>query len=252
MSLRVPSHTPFNRDDVRSYIITMLGGSTVEGERGLRVELTESQFNAAIRKAFDTFSRSIPRVCIASLDVSADVNVYEIPYTGYGVLDVQLERGDTPFLTPGDALTINLGAGVVSRTIPSLQGTYGIDEIYEVLQYSEMYQRQLGFNFEWDFFDGKLYIKNLPQGATEIAVTYAAMHDYESIPQQHRDWIRDFALAAAKQILGHRRRKFPIPGPGGQPLLQDANLVEEGKREEDELKQDLLNRQAPYAPEWFG
>jgi len=55
-------------------------------------------------------------------------------------------------------------------------------------------------------------------------------------------WIHRYARACAKITLGNAYRKFDgMPGPGGGISLPGADMINEGKEEQLELKQDLLD-----------
>jgi hypothetical protein len=55
-------------------------------------------------------------------------------------------------------------------------------------------------------------------------------------------WIKDFALASAKIILGEAREKFAtIASPQGGIQLNGTALKNEGKAELEVLEQDLIN-----------
>jgi len=59
-------------------------------------------------------------------------------------------------------------------------------------------------------------------------------------------WIRKYALAWAKQMLGQIRAKFgSVPGPTGEVTLKGDGLIQEGKEEELALITDLIKRSEP-------
>ncbi len=59
---------------------------------------------------------------------------------------------------------------------------------------------------------------------------------YDNINSIGKDWIRDYALALTKEILGHIRGKFrSIPIPGDSVELDWAELFQQAKEEKDAL-----------------
>jgi hypothetical protein len=55
-------------------------------------------------------------------------------------------------------------------------------------------------------------------------------------------WVRDYAFAQAKFILGEARSKFAtIAGPQGGTSLNGDNLKSEAQAELEKLEQDLIN-----------
>lgn len=63
---------------------------------------------------------------------------------------------------------------------------------------------------------------------------------YDKINSIGKQWIRRFALAVCKEMLGQIRSKFStIPIPGDNVTLNGANLITEGKEEQKELREEL-------------
>ena len=68
---------------------------------------------------------------------------------------------------------------------------------------------------------------------------------YENIPFENinsigKQWIRRFALALSKEMLGYVRSKFgSIPIPGSEVSLNGTDLVSQGKEEQTALRDEL-------------
>jgi hypothetical protein len=63
---------------------------------------------------------------------------------------------------------------------------------------------------------------------------------YESINAIGKQWIRRFALALTKEILGQVRGKFAtVPIPGESVTLNAADLLGQAKAEQDALREEL-------------
>ena len=63
---------------------------------------------------------------------------------------------------------------------------------------------------------------------------------YESINSIGKQWIRRFALALTKEILGQVRGKFAtVPIPGESVTLNAADLLGQAKAEQDALREEL-------------
>tara|TARA_Y100000034_G_C6873343_1_gene399047 strand:- start:406 stop:1698 length:1293 start_codon:yes stop_codon:yes gene_type:complete len=63
---------------------------------------------------------------------------------------------------------------------------------------------------------------------------------YKSINSIGKQWIRRFALAVSKEMLGHVRSKFgSIPIPGESITLNGADLISQGKEEQSALRDEL-------------
>ena len=64
---------------------------------------------------------------------------------------------------------------------------------------------------------------------------------YDKINSMGKQWIRRYALALCKEMLGYIRSKFAnIPIPNETITLNGTALVSEGKAEQKELKEELL------------
>ena len=63
---------------------------------------------------------------------------------------------------------------------------------------------------------------------------------YANINSIGKQWIRRFALALAKEMLGQIRGKFQtVPIPGESVTLNHSELISQGKEEQDKLREEL-------------
>jgi hypothetical protein len=63
---------------------------------------------------------------------------------------------------------------------------------------------------------------------------------YEKINSIGRQWIRQFALALAKELLGMIRSKFSnVPIPGGDLTLNGIDMITQGREDKNDLKTKL-------------
>lgn len=63
---------------------------------------------------------------------------------------------------------------------------------------------------------------------------------YENINSMGKNWIRRFALALSKEMLGHARRKLAtIPIPGSEVTLDGPALITEAIAEQEKLREEL-------------
>jgi hypothetical protein len=68
---------------------------------------------------------------------------------------------------------------------------------------------------------------------------------YDKINSIGKQWIRRFALALTKEMLGHVRSKFDkVPIPGDSVVLNGDKLIAEGKEEKDKLREELKTQLA--------
>ena len=63
---------------------------------------------------------------------------------------------------------------------------------------------------------------------------------FESINSIGKQWIRRFALALSKEMLGQIRGKFStLPIPGESVTLNHSELLSQGKDEQEKLREEL-------------
>ena len=63
---------------------------------------------------------------------------------------------------------------------------------------------------------------------------------YDTINSIGKQWIRRFALALSKEMLGLIRSKFAtLPIPGESVTLNGSDLVSQGKEEQNALREEL-------------
>jgi len=68
---------------------------------------------------------------------------------------------------------------------------------------------------------------------------------YDKINSIGKQWIRRFALALTKEMLGQIRSKFDkVPIPGDSVTLNGDKLIGEGKEEKDKLREELKTQLA--------
>lgn len=101
------------------------------------------------------------------------------------------------------------------------------------------------YNFIWDVSQHKLTILRRPTNDEDVDVrVYSRRTDDELITNPYTGpWLRSYATAKAKYMLGEARDKFPggFPGPNGSTTLNGATLKTEAQAEIDKLEKELLN-----------
>jgi hypothetical protein len=111
--------------------------------------------------------------------------------------------------------------------------------------------------FWFDFTVGSNAWTNTPQvsGSVPASTTVDGINNMNTLPFQNipydkinsigKQWIRRFALAVAKEMLGHVRSKFDkVPIPGDSVTLNGDKLLAEGKEEKDKLREELKTQLA--------
>jgi len=123
-------------------------------------------------------------------------------------------------------------------------------------QYQNLVGKMFGsfINFDWNSVTKKLRITQRPRGEENVLLW---MYNYKPDFILFQDtwagiWIRDYATARAKVILGEAREKFAtIASPQGGTNLNGTALKAEGKAEMEMLEQDLINNKDNQQPLTF-
>jgi len=94
----------------------------------------------------------------------------------------------------------------------------------------------------WDVLNGNL-LQLTPTPAVDdyCILEYRAL-DANTIHYAYKSWIKRFALACCKEILGQIRGKYQtLPGPGGGAQLNGGALIEQATQEKEKLMEELLS-----------
>ena len=87
---------------------------------------------------------------------------------------------------------------------------------------------------------GSTVVNSNKNGINNMNTIPFANIPYENINSVGKQWIRRYALAVSKEILGQVRSKFSsVPIPGENVQLNGTALVNEGKEEQKSLKEEL-------------
>lgn len=101
------------------------------------------------------------------------------------------------------------------------------------------------YNFTWDVNSHKLTIIRRPTADEEVAVrVYARKSEDDIINDPYTGpWLRSYATAYSKYVLGEARDKFPggFAGPNGSVTLNGATLKQEAQTEIEKLEKQLLD-----------
>ena len=114
-------------------------------------------------------------------------------------------------------------------------------------QYQETIGRVFGseINFIWKPSSHELELVRRPTAEEDVMCKVWMIKPEELILSDAYTgpWIRDFALAKCKQMLGEARGKFPggLPGPGGSVLLSGEQIKADAMADLERLETELQN-----------
>ena len=238
---------------VKETIITTLGGSDVA------VELTSTDLDVCIKEAVRRYSRMNPLKNREARQVApAAISAFELKPYCRDVVDVEISNpiqnfevmssqefnlfnswhlinaGYSTGLSKADEYQLTLIWREMTSKIYSLDPDYYIDEDIQFDETSDdvtatkprciHFFNPTGLSFKCSWIE-------------------VADRPLEKVTSRDEDWVLDYSLAHAKEILGRKRGKFRTLPVAGQPLeLDGIALLEEAKQEKLELNEELRQR----------
>lgn len=233
------------------------------GASGVVIELSPEDYVLAITEALDELSRYVPGEANASLAVSPSIKRYVVNHKNLiDVLDVQFlddkqasgNLSENPFLNFNTNGTTPLLGGV-SQQLSEEYLTLSYNESARVVMSSDPLS-QSGWEYNEDTGENEyaIYV-DVPSDTTYRAsyrylFTYDATDDKQcGLPRLRPPmipWVRDFATACARDILGQIRDKFKgISSPDGmtETGVDGADQIARAQQEKERLIEDIKNRQ---------
>jgi hypothetical protein len=242
------------RQPVVDYIKAMLGDGMID------VELDPIHYNTSIDRAFAKYrQRSANSVeeSYGFLTLEQDVNEYTL---SKDVIEVrQLFRRSVGSRTGGGdtgSLFEPFNLAYTNTYLLASSNMGGIATYYMFASYQKMIGKMFGseINFTWNPATKKLTIMQRPRGEeTLILWLYNNKPDFMILDDPYAGiWIKDYALAQCKVILGEAREKFnQIASPQGGTSLNGSNMKAEGTASIERLELELANYVTGEKPMWF-
>ncbi len=230
------------KQQVFDYCKAMLGDGMVD------VELDPIHYETALNRALAVFRQRSDNAVEESyvfLNLLVDTNEYILPAEIQQVR--QIFRRSIGSRTGGGS-----GGTVFEPFNLAYTNTYLLSSTnmgglltYELFaQYQELVGKMFGsfINFTYNSQSKKLRIEQRPRTEESVMLLcYNIRPDFALISDTYSgQWIKDYALANCKMMLGQAREKFAqIAGPQGGSSLNGAALKTEAQTEMDKLMEDL-------------
>ena len=226
------------------YIRTMLGDGMID------VELDPVHYNTALTRALMKYrqrSQNSVEESFGFLTLQSDVNEYTLAPEVMQVRQV-FRRSIGSRTGGGDGGTLfepfNLAYSNTYLLASSNMG--GLSTYYMFASYQKEVGKMFGsyINFDWNPTTKRLRITQRPRGEENVLLwMYNQRPDYILFQDNFAGiWIKDYALANCKVMLGEAREKFAtIASPQGGTSLNGTALKAEGKAEMEALELDLIN-----------
>lgn len=218
------------------------------GDQMVEVELDEEHLNLAIDMAIDRVRQRTTGGVEEShvfFTLQPDQDVYTLPEEIQEVEKLYRRgvgansTGGTNF-DPFEAAFSNIYLLQAGRT-----GGLATWDFFA--QYQETIGRVFGseINFIWDNYNHKLTLVRRPTAEEDVLCKVWMKKPADVIidDDYSKVWVREFALAQSKIMLGEARDKFPggLPGPAGSVLLNGQQLKTEGTADLERLEMELQN-----------
>jgi hypothetical protein len=232
------------RQVIIEYVKVMLGSGMID------VELDPVHYNVAIDKALAKYrqrSSNAVEESFGFLTLVTDSNEYIMPKE---VVEVrQLFRRSIGSRTgggDGGSLFEPFNLAYSNTYLLASTNMGGLATYYAFASYQKQVGKMFGgeINFTYNKTSKMLNIMQRPRAGEEVLVwMYNYRPDFNLLDDMYAgQWIKDYALANAKVILGEAREKFgTIASPQGGTQLNGTTLKTEGKAEMEILEQDLIN-----------
>jgi hypothetical protein len=242
------------KQKVVEYIQTMLGDGMVD------VELDPKHYNIAIDKALRKYrqrSQNSVEESFGFLTLQTDVNEYILAPEVMQVRQVfRRSIGSRSGGGDGGTLFEPFNLAYSNTYLLSSTNMGGLSTYYMFASYQKEVGKMFGsyINFDFNSNTKKLRITQRPRGEESVLLW---MYNYKPDFFLYQDtwaggWIRDYALANCKIILGEAREKFnQIASPQGGTSLNGTALKAEGKAEIEQLELDLINNKDNQQPLTF-
>jgi len=227
---------------VVDYIHARLGGDIID------LELDPTHYRVAVETAIAVYrqrSQNAYEESYAFLKLEANTAEYILPDE---IQTVQTIYRRTIGSTSSDSAANEFEpfeAGYLNTYLLQAGRTGGLLSYELYASYQELTARMFGgfINFTFNPSTHKLTLIRRIKSEGEIIALH--VHNYKPMQTilqnpQSGQWVKDYALAVAKTIIGQAREKFAsIAGPQGGTTLNGAQMKNEGTVEITQLIEDL-------------
>lgn len=226
------------------YIKTMLGDGMVD------VELDPKHYDIAIQRALMKYrqrAQNSTEESYAFLTLKQNINEYTLPNEVMEVRQVfRRSIGSRSGGGDGGSLFEPFNLAYTNTYLLSSSNMGGLATYFAFAGYQKMVGKMFGsfINFDYNSTTKKLRISQRPQGEESVLLwMYNHRPDFNLMQDNYAGiWIKDYALANCKVMLGEAREKFAtIASPQGGTSLNGTALKAEGKAELEQLELDLIN-----------
>jgi len=229
------------RAKITKEIELRLGGQMID------VELDPEHYELAIDKALEKYRQRAENAVeetFIDLEVLVDQNTYTLPSRVMEVKDIY-QRSTGGIYNNGIEFEPFSAAYINSYLGPMASGQGGSLATYDFLQqHLELIGRMFGYEiqFTWNRSTKQLLLHKRPRSDLTVYLHCYAYREEEHLFSDYTcmGWIKDYALAQSKLMLGEARGKFAtVAGPQGGTTLNGEQLKADAINELIQLEEDL-------------
>jgi hypothetical protein len=242
------------KQKVVEYVRAMLGDGMID------VELDPIHYNTAIDRSLMKYrqrSSNAVEESFGFLTLQTDVNEYTLAPEVMQVRQVfRRSIGSRTGGGDGGTLFEPFNLAYSNTYLMSSTGIGGLSTYYMFASYQKEVGKMFGsyINFDWNPTYKRLRITQRPRGEESVLLwMYNQKPDFALFQDTYSGiWVKDYALANCKVMLGEAREKFAtIASPQGGTQLNGTALKAEGKAEMEMLEMDLINYKDNQTPMSF-
>jgi hypothetical protein len=242
------SNATIERNAVFDYVKTMLADGMVD------VELDPKHYEVALDRALTKYRQRSSNAVEESylfLELIQDQNEYRLPDEVISVRQVfRRAIGSRSGIGAGGTLFEPFNLAYTNTYLMSGSMMGGLATYDAFAGYQKLVGRMFGsyIEFLWKPTTHILNILQRPfaQGEQILVQSYNFRPDWVLLQDIYAtQWLRDYTLAVAKQMLGQARSKFgSIAGPGSPITLNGTALLSEAKEEIEKLDKEIMDNTA--------
>jgi hypothetical protein len=237
------SNSTIERNAVFKYIKTMLGDGMIE------VELDPVHLETGLDRALNRYRQRSPNAVEESymfLELIQDQNEYRLPDEVITVRQVfRRAIGSRSGIGAGGTLFEPFNLAYTNTYLMSGSMMGGLATYDAFAGYQKLVGRMFGsyIEFLWKPTSHLLDILQRPfaQGEQILVQSYNFRPDWVLLQDVYaKQWLKDYALATCKIMLGEARGKFAsIAGPGSPISMNGSDLKSSGKEDLERLDKEL-------------
>jgi len=230
------------KERVFTYVKNFLGDGMID------IEADPAHLETALEKALAIYrqrSQASVEESYCFLDLIVDQNEYILPREIQTVREVfRRSIGSRTGGGDGGSLFEPFNLAYTNTYLMSASSMGGLATYYMFASYQKLVGKMFGsyINYTYHPDTRKLTIMQRPQSAERVLLwVYNIKPDIQLLQGTYSGiWIRDYALAMTKIMIGQAREKFSsIAGPTGGVQLNGQAMKTDGQTQADKLEEEL-------------